>query len=237
MDKKILVIDSTTPRLEISFFDGENISKVVLNYPKTHSETILNSINYILRAGSFNVKDVDLFGVITGPGSFTGIRIGISTVKSLSYANGTNPLGMDGLRLMALKNSGVGYRYVGVLFDARRGEVYFKLFKKNGNELIGISEYLSIPIEDIKSLIEDVDNTLLIISGNSDFFENIKGKLSKFNVVFKERTNLTDILIAEILKRLKENRLKEIEVTDGFYIRPSDAMKKLSDKNRKNKSK
>ena len=135
MGKKILVIDSTTPRLEISFYDGENISKVVLNYPKTHSETILNGINYILRAGSFNIKDVDLFGVIIGPGSFTGIRIGISVVKSFSYANGTKPLGMDGLRLMALKNSGVDYKYIGVVFDARRDEVYFKLFKNNANAI------------------------------------------------------------------------------------------------------
>ncbi len=230
MDKKILTLDTTTPRLEISFFDGKNLNTLGLNSPKTHTETVLEGVDVLIKMAGCDIKDVDIFGAVIGPGSFTGIRIGLSVIKGFSSAKKIKPVGINALDLIALKNLKLNYRYLGVLTDARKNEVYFKLYEKSEGMMWGVGDYCSLPTHNLKNLVEDRKNTVLIVSGEEVFWAKFFDILSGYNVIYEERRNLTEILVHEIIKKLKEGKIGEIKVSDGFYIRPSDAVKNREDK-------
>jgi tRNA threonylcarbamoyladenosine biosynthesis protein TsaB len=76
-----------------------------------------------------NIQDIEAFAVAAGPGSFTGIRIGLSTVKSLAFASGKPAVAVSSLKALALKLSHTSSRLLCPLIDARKGEIYAALFE------------------------------------------------------------------------------------------------------------
>jgi tRNA threonylcarbamoyladenosine biosynthesis protein TsaB len=85
----ILAVDTTTPSGSVALLEGETLlGEVGIESPATHSARLLRSIDFLLGAHGRDVKDVDAFAVAAGPGSFTGIRIGIGAVKALAFAAG-----------------------------------------------------------------------------------------------------------------------------------------------------
>ncbi len=92
----------------------------------THSEILLPLLENALKQYGADIKDIDLFAVSAGPGSFTGVRIGAATVKGLAFAEGKPCAGVSALEAMA-KNVGRGY--VCPVMDARRDQFYTAIFK------------------------------------------------------------------------------------------------------------
>ncbi len=86
---KILVVDTTFDNMCIACFNGEKtFSYVSCESSKKHNSMIMPSIDELLDRAGMKIDDVDYFGCVVGPGSFTGIRIGVATVKALSFASG-----------------------------------------------------------------------------------------------------------------------------------------------------
>jgi tRNA threonylcarbamoyladenosine biosynthesis protein TsaB len=84
---KILAIDTTAKTATAALTEDEKlIGLTILNTPNTHSVTLLPTIEGLLNGASVTAGDIDLFVCSAGPGSFTGVRIGTSTVKGLAYA-------------------------------------------------------------------------------------------------------------------------------------------------------
>ena len=92
----------------------------------THSETLLPAVDSALKAVGLTCADIDLIGVCAGPGSFTGLRIGLATAKGLAFPLNTPCAGVSTLEALALCHSGEGT--VLPALDARRGEVYWSAF-------------------------------------------------------------------------------------------------------------
>ncbi|MBQ4317358.1 MAG: tRNA (adenosine(37)-N6)-threonylcarbamoyltransferase complex dimerization subunit type 1 TsaB [Clostridia bacterium] len=92
----------------------------------THSEILLPLLENALKQYGADIKDIELFAVSAGPGSFTGVRIGASTVKGLAFANNTPCVAVSALHAMA-KNVSRGY--VCPVMDARRDQFYTAIFK------------------------------------------------------------------------------------------------------------
>ncbi|MCK7509258.1 MAG: tRNA (adenosine(37)-N6)-threonylcarbamoyltransferase complex dimerization subunit type 1 TsaB [Desulfobacterales bacterium] len=95
----------------------------------THSARLLRSVDFLLGAHGRDVKDVDAFAVAAGPGSFTGIRIGVGAVKSLAFASGKPVAPVSTLLALAEKLSGDGEGLVCPLLDAKKEEIYAGLFE------------------------------------------------------------------------------------------------------------
>ncbi|MDZ4383175.1 MAG: tRNA (adenosine(37)-N6)-threonylcarbamoyltransferase complex dimerization subunit type 1 TsaB, partial [Thermodesulfovibrionia bacterium] len=84
---KILALETATMAGSIAIVDDEElIAEVKLNINVAHSERLISSIDYLLNASRLSIKDIDAFAISIGPGSFTGLRIGLSTAKGFSYA-------------------------------------------------------------------------------------------------------------------------------------------------------
>lgn len=132
------------------------ITEVRINVKATHSERLMTAIDHALKQSGLTLHDIDVFGVATGPGSFTGLRIGLSTVKGFSYATGKPVVSIPTLEALAW-NFPFSRHPVCVMLDARKKEVYAAVFewKKSGFERM-IDERSVRPAELLDSLKEPV---------------------------------------------------------------------------------
>ena len=102
--------------------DDQLLYECFVNGGLSHSETLMGLVDGAFKATGLAPTDLDLYGVCAGPGSFTGLRIGLATVKGLAFVNNTPCAGVSTLEALALPQQGEGT--VLCALDARRGEVY-----------------------------------------------------------------------------------------------------------------
>jgi tRNA threonylcarbamoyladenosine biosynthesis protein TsaB len=132
----ILAVDTTTPHGSVALLENSNLlAEMSCVSSLTHSERLLPAVDLILRQRSLKIKDVEAFAVAVGPGSFTGIRIGLSTIKSFSLASGKPIAPVSTLKALALKLKLPHNRLLCPLLDARKGEVYAALFEVRKGQL------------------------------------------------------------------------------------------------------
>lgn len=123
---KILGIETATPVLGVALLDGAHVRlEITHNLGKTHGERLAPLIEQALREAGWRARDLDAVAVSSGPGSFTGLRIGLSTAKGLAFAAGCPLVGVPTLEALAANVAGL----VSPMIDARRGEVYAGLYR------------------------------------------------------------------------------------------------------------
>lgn len=132
----ILAIDTTTLHGSVALLkDSHLLAEVSCVASLTHSERLLPAVDLILRQQDLTIKDVEAFAVAAGPGSFTGIRIGLSTIKSFALASGNPIAPVSTLKALALKLKLPHNHLLCPLLDARKGEVYAALFEVKRGQL------------------------------------------------------------------------------------------------------
>lgn len=126
---KILAIETSTLLGGIAILNDESglIAEVRLNVKSTHSERLMSEIGHIMDKTGLELKVIDVFAVSIGPGSFTGLRIGLSTVKGFAYATGKPIVAVPTLEALAW-NFPFCKHPVCTLLDARKKEVYAAVF-------------------------------------------------------------------------------------------------------------
>ena len=146
---KVLGIDTSTPCASVGLADdGGVISEYLLNVPVTHSERLLAAIHFVLKEAGCAMEALDGWAISLGPGSFTGLRIGVSTVKGLAYATGKPVVGVPTLDGLAAQISPTPYLICPIL-DARKKEVYTAFYRYNQeNLLVRLSDYRAIHPDD-----------------------------------------------------------------------------------------
>lgn len=183
---KILAIDTSTDTGSIAITDGEDILiESILNVGKTHSETLIPSFQEMLEKTQLDIKDLDLLALTLGPGSFTGVRIGTSTVKGFALALGKPVAGISTLEALA-SNFPFSSLPIVPLFDARRGEIYSAMFKWENGEIKRLSEDRAASLDDAISKIKT--KTIFAGEGLDKYGQMIKETLGD-NAVFAPRAN------------------------------------------------
>lgn len=125
----VLAIDTSGPCAEIALRDGdERLATTSLRGAAHHSETLIVALDALLAHLSLGVNDIDLFACTIGPGSFTGLRIGISTVLGLAEATGKPAIGVTTLEAVAFPYLN-GAWPVAACLDAKRGQIYAQVFR------------------------------------------------------------------------------------------------------------
>ena len=124
-----LAIDTATKTAGVALLDDERVvAEYFFQLPVHHSETVLPALQWGLLLAGLGIGDVGLIALTVGPGSFTGLRIGASTVKGLALATGTPVVGVSTLEALAYNAAGFP-GLVCPLLDARKGEVYGALYR------------------------------------------------------------------------------------------------------------
>ncbi|MDD4907871.1 MAG: tRNA (adenosine(37)-N6)-threonylcarbamoyltransferase complex dimerization subunit type 1 TsaB [Candidatus Omnitrophica bacterium] len=147
----ILGIDTSSKMMCIAAQDGSGkVYELRLEAGRKLSTILAPNIKRILDSLKLVLKDVDYFACATGPGSFTGIRIGLSTVKALAFAAGKPVIGISSLDILAMNASGLKGMICPVV-DAKRGLIYYSLYRAKPSLKRLISYRLGSPDEMLKA--------------------------------------------------------------------------------------
>lgn len=153
---KILAFDTSTIVATVAVCeDTKLLGEYVLNHEKKHSEKIMPMTEHLLKDLGLSPADLDLYAASIGPGSFTGLRIGVSTVKAMAYAAKKPTAGIPTLDVLAF-NAVSFDQLICPLIDARNNQVYTALYKKGKGSVINITEYMGV---DVNIIIEKVKET------------------------------------------------------------------------------
>jgi len=132
----ILAVDTTSSSGSTALLDNEKLlGEINLDSPETHSERLLPCIHFLLASFKKTIHDIEGYALAVGPGSFTGIRIGMSLIKSFVYASGKPAAPVSTLEALAKKMSFSQERLFCPILDARKGEVYSALYERRQGTL------------------------------------------------------------------------------------------------------
>ena len=143
----ILSVDSSAAPASVCLCqDDRIIADYYLNTGFTHSQTLMAMVESALQISGKAIGDIDAFAVNSGPGSFTGVRIGVSAVKGMAYAADKPCIAVSTLESMAYNCLG-GRCIVCACMDARRNQVYNALFEVEGDQVTRLCEDRAIAVE------------------------------------------------------------------------------------------
>ena len=147
--------------------DGSLISQYSQCSGLTHSRTLLPMAEDMLKNAELTIRDVDCFAVAHGPGSFTGIRIGVSTVKGLAWASGKPCVGVSTLEAMAWHGLAAGGPVCPVM-DARRQQVYNALFEIRDGRPVRLTEDRPIALAELAPQLEALDAPAFLVGDGAE---------------------------------------------------------------------
>lgn len=167
----LLGIDTSSEWLILALGeDGEVLNLYCERVFKKHVEVLHSAIIKLLEKSHLNIKDIDLFVVVKGPGSFTGIRIAVTCVKGFGYALDKNCVSLTTLDLIARNAGDEKGEFIRPVIDARRNQVYTALYKKEGANLVRKSDYQLLKI---KSLMEKIESGCILIGDGISRYREI----------------------------------------------------------------
>jgi len=130
---RILAVDTTTESASAALLeDGRTRAETGLDLFGSQSTRLLSAVDHLLGSLGWTARDLDGFAVSPGPGSFTGIRVGLSTVQAFAFASGKPIAAVSSLEALAWKHREAGARLVCPLLDAKKGEIYGALYEFRG---------------------------------------------------------------------------------------------------------
>lgn len=220
---KILALDSSAVVASVALCDGERLlAEYTLNNGNTHSETLLPMIETILSHFGFTVDDIELFAATTGPGSFTGVRIGAATLKGLAFAKNMPCVGVSTLEALAENAASLGGLICPVM-NARRAQVYTALFRSDGKTLMRLMPDSALAITELDELLAAYGEPIVFVG---DGYRITLEALQKTEVreIPDRLRHQSAYSVAQIALRAYENggatTDSSLSVT---YLRPSQA--------------
>lgn len=228
LEPLILSIETATLAGSIALVRGAQVIGGSSGDPEiSHSNTLLRDVDLLLAKTKTRLDDVDLFAVATGPGSFTGLRIGIATVKALAATLARPCAGIPTLYAIALA-AGVSAASVSLL-PAGRGEVFAQLFSVSADGVVEpLDEAAHIAPKKMIAKYGSRENILWCGEGATAQRELIENSgRGKHWRIAPTSVNLATQVAALALADFKESQFIEPEALQAIYVRPSDAELKL----------
>ena len=160
---KILALETSAKSVSAAVAkDGVILASAYQNNGLTHSRTLMPLVNSMLHNASLTLDDIDLIAVAHGPGSFTGLRIGVSAAKGLAWAKGLPCCGVSTLEAMARGVSDFDGLIVCAM-DARRQQIYHALFRAEGGRVTRLTADCAISLEELASQLRNDPADKLVV--------------------------------------------------------------------------
>lgn len=195
---KVLAIDTSTMMSSIAILDGDTIiGASSINLKESHSEKLVLLIKRLLDDLKLDIKDIDLLAVSKGPGSFTGLRIGMTSVKAIAQALDKPIVGISTLEAMAFSILNNGH--VLALIDARGTRYFAGLFHWEDGDLV--EDFQAIIEEvDLYEEIKNIENLVIVGDGTKKLGEDILN-LPKVQLAHPALNNAIGKNVAVLAKR------------------------------------
>ena len=221
----ILAIDTSTMISTVTIAnDSEILGDFNVNQQKTHSESLVPMIETLLELLGMEFKDIDEFVIAEGPGSFTGLRIGMTIAKTLAQVNDKKLIPIS--TLLALANNSSSDNLKVPMLDARGNRVYGAVYDKDFNEIIKEDLYT---IENFSEMVNDLDEENELIGDISLKYEDLFEKAKVLPINF--RNTIGKSLIKLALENKNDYDLYQLVPN---YLRKSQAERELLRNDQKN---
>ena len=224
---KVLTVDTATIVATAAVVDENKlICETIVNFQKKHSEKLMPAIDHMLKDAGLTIQDMDAFWIVNGPGSFTGLRIGMATVKGFAQAIDKPVIPISTLEALAY-NLPYADGVVCPILDAQRSQVYTGLFRFNEEE--GMVAELEDSVMDIVALIGILQNytdgpIYLLGDGVPRFYETMVEALPGI-IKVKQQLSMNRASSAGTLavERALIKQWQDFKSVEPVYIRPSYA--------------
>ncbi len=223
---KILAINTSSASGSIAIIDGNGrlVAEITSCPAGPHSRWLLKSVSVLLESVNHRIEEVGLFAADVGPGSFTGIRIGVSTIKGLAWPLNKKVAGVSSLKALALNLSYSG-NPVCPMLDARKGEVYAALYRPNNGRMEELINESAIRPSELFDKINGLNAGPVVFLGSgldiygNEVIKNVKGAqiapaelwhIRASNIAFlaREATPLAPEELSPVYLRKSEAELK-----------------------------
>lgn len=228
---KVLGIDTSTLMTTCAVMEDENLlGEFSLSLDMSHSEALVPMIRQLMDNLKLKISDIDLFAVASGPGSFTGLRIGLATAKSFAHVTGKPLVGVSSLETLSMA---LPYQpVVAAMMDARRDRVFTGVYRMGEypEELLPPD---AIPVDELIEYLRGLDrNILLIGDGAVVYRDQFRSALGEKAIFAPGHLNLSS---GSAVCRLGSRKYREGYTDDLFimapdYLRDSQAQRTLRDK-------
>lgn len=228
----ILAIDTATKIGSVALYDDEVgiVGEINLYVKINHSNVIMKSIDSLFSLSGYTIKDVDKIAVTTGPGSFTGIRIGVAIAKGLAYSLKKPIIGINELDVLAE----TGEEREGLivpLIDARKERVYYSQYKYENGKLVRKIEYKDGELRDILKSLKD-EKVVFIGDGAIVNQGLIKEIMGEENIIFSKVNSIPRAAMAAQMALQYED--DNIYILEPFYLNKSQAEREKEEREKKN---
>ena len=226
---KILAVDTSGPNCSVAIIDEEKVlANFSLNIGITHSQTLMPLVDELCKMSNISLNDIDAFTCSIGPGSFTGLRIGIATIKGFALSLNKPVVPVSSLLGLAY-NIPTFNGLICSILDANNDNVYAALYRMN-NEPEMFGDYFTESIDDLISNLKNLNQKILFVgSGALSFKEKLQENLGD-NAFFVPH-HLNEQSAVSIARAAMDKALKnEFETCDNLhplYLRKSQAERML----------
>ncbi|MBR5203339.1 MAG: tRNA (adenosine(37)-N6)-threonylcarbamoyltransferase complex dimerization subunit type 1 TsaB [Clostridia bacterium] len=227
---KILSIDSSSVSASVAVTEnGVTLAENFINNGLTHSQTLMPMVEKTLNEASVSIKDIELFAIANGPGSFTGVRIGIASVKGMADALGKKCLAVSTLEAIAepLKNEDV---IACAVMDARCNQVYTAIF--DGGKRLCVDK--AVLIDELGAELKNYNKKVVFIGDGSVLcYEKLKDVVTNIEIADENIRYVYGSSIGRIAEDKIKNGESPIDSAKlvPFYLRLPQAERELNNKN------
>ncbi|KPJ61620.1 MAG: hypothetical protein AMJ46_00535 [Latescibacteria bacterium DG_63] len=210
--------------------DDGLLSEICMSVPQGHCESVLPMLTRLLSETGLDVASPDAFAVSLGPGSFTALRIGLSTAKALSVSTGKPLVGVGTLDALSYNVAGL-CAYVCPIIDAKRREVFYSLYRDRNGHQEKLSEYRAErpeqAVAEISSLLRGTGegNVAFLGDGVGSCRELIQREIGPRSVFPAAHLGIprASSVGTLALRLFRQDRVEDIDSLEPIYVRRSDA--------------
>jgi tRNA threonylcarbamoyladenosine biosynthesis protein TsaB len=235
---KILSLDSATESATCAILDDHGIlGEITFNYKKQHSIVLMPMIDELFTNTGVTIDDMDGFVASKGPGSFTGLRIGMATIKGLSQGTKKPFVTVSTLDSLAY-NLAYTPGIVCPILDALRDNVYTALYTFDNYELNRVSDYMNISLDELIDMLKEKDcNISFVGDGVPKFKERLIAHLDKITFAPTHLNLAKASSLGELgLMLLSNGTQDDIYESVPIYLRKPQAQREYEEKMRHNKN-
>ena len=227
---KILSLDTTAEVCSAAICDGKKlVAEITVNTGNTHSQTLLPAVEQVLKISEISLDEIDGFACSTGPGSFTGVRIGVATVKGLAYGKEKPCVSVSTLEALAYNLIGFNGIICPVM-NARRNQVYNALFECCDGVLTRLCPDRALPIDELDEELSALNKYIYLVGDGYDITVSGFKKTAVCFVPTKMRYQSAYSVACCAIENLEKGQTLTDKELVPIYLRPSQAERERNEK-------
>lgn len=232
----ILAIDSSAKAASVCIANEEKIiGEFFINTSLTHSQTLMPMTEQLLKNTEMTIDEVDAIAVNAGPGSFTGVRIGVAAAKGLAFPKNLPCVSVSTLESMAYNLLGTDCVVCAVM-DARCSQVYNAMFRIKGETVERLTDDIALSLSDLLLEFKQTDKRILIVGDGAEItYDFLKNEASNAVLAPKNRRTQTASSVAlAAFQKLFEGKTQTAAELMPIYLRLPQAQRELNARLRNN---